>query len=62
VAGTIDYEIGHIDLNLITINSFNGNLGVEFYATPIAENIKAGRNDLLTIDVEYGINVIAREE
>lgn len=62
VAGTIDYEIGHIDLNLITINSFNGNPGVEFYATPIAENIKAGRNDLLTIDVEYGINVIAREE
>lgn len=61
-AGIIDYELGNIDLNLITINSFNGNLGVEFYATPATENIKAGRNDLLAIDVEYGINVIAREE
>jgi len=62
IVGTVDYELGHIDLNLITVNSFNGNPGIAFYATPSTENIKAGRNDLLTIDVEYGINVIAREE
>jgi hypothetical protein len=55
--GTIDYDNGIITLNQILISNFNGNQGMEFYATPTNQDVKSYNNDILEIDIALGVTV-----
>ena len=59
-AGTIDYTSGTISLNSIIFSSFNDVNGVEFQAKPISQDVVSKENDVLVIDIQNGVSVLAR--
>lgn len=49
-AGTVDYENGTLALNEITISSFEGLGGINFFARPFFEDVSSKNNDIILID------------
>lgn len=49
-AGTVDYQNGILSLNAITVSSFEGRDGIDFYARPALEDVKSKNNDIIVID------------
>jgi hypothetical protein len=59
-AGSIDYKTGSIAINAITPTSFEGRVGINFFARPVLENVVSSQNDVLVIDPD-NINVIVKQ-
>ena len=51
-AGVVDYQTGKISLNKIIITGFVDSSSIEFFATPVDNDIKASGNDLIQIELE----------
>ena len=51
-AGFVDYEMGTININAITITNLLGSSGINFYAKPPYGNISSRENDIIEIDIE----------
>lgn len=56
-AGTIDYETGTVSLNQINVNSFLDSEGIQFYATPVNQDITIKGNAVIEIDIENGVTI-----
>jgi hypothetical protein len=52
VAGSITYDTGSVSLNQITINGFVDSTSIQFFASPLNQDIMASGNDLIQIDME----------
>jgi hypothetical protein len=52
VAGVVDYMTGKISLNKIIITGFVETSSIEFFSTPVDNDIKASGNDLIQIELE----------
>lgn len=55
--GTLNYTNGSVNIGQIVINDFLNNNGIIFYATAVEENVTSMNNDILSIDIENGINI-----
>ena len=52
IAGNIDYALGKINLNKISVSGFVDSSSIRFYATPTNLDIVTKNNDLIQIDLE----------
>jgi len=50
-SGSINYENGSITLDQITINKFVNSSSIQFFASPVNQDIMASGNDLIQIDL-----------
>jgi len=57
VAGTVNYDLGQVACNLITVNDFNGSDGVVFYASPANQDVKSSGNDVIEVDIAEGVTI-----
>jgi hypothetical protein len=48
--GSIDYDTGSISVNAITVTSFDGRQGIDFFVRPESENVMSSQNDAIIID------------
>ena len=55
--GTVDYDLGSLTLNAITITSLEGLDGIFFLAKPKQQDVSSKENDVITIDIESGVSV-----
>jgi len=53
--GTINYSTGTIDVSTIEASSFVGDVGLRFFATPVADNVYAKKNEVLKIDLSRSV-------
>ncbi len=61
IVGSVNYQVGELNLNKVTISGFVDSSSIEFFSTPLDNDIKASGNDLIQIELEKtNIEIIAQ--